>query len=105
VDEIDRAERPIRGYAAHLAEHPRWAYVEISRYPPRPAATRSSIHPTVALHDDGSEVTGLDHAALARGVAEETRLAVDPDYTGVFRWARRGQIVYWWDWRQPLALP
>ena len=39
--------------------------------------------------------------ALATRVSAETGLALDPEYTGVFRWQRRGAIVYWWDWCLP----
>ncbi len=97
---IDRAERLIRGHAAHLAEHPRCPSIEVSRYPPHGGPGRSSIHLTAAFNDDGIQVEGIDHAALAGHVARETGLEIDPEYTGVFRWAKRGRIIYWWDWRQ-----
>ena len=99
-DEMGRAEQAIRRHAANLGEHPRIAWVEVAAYPPRPGAIRS-IHLSAAFHDDGAEVAGVDHAALAARVSAETGLALDPEYTGVFRWQRRGAIVYWWDWRLP----
>lgn len=100
LDPMERAERSIRRYAAHLAEHPRCAWTEVSRYPPHRQSARASIHISVAFSDDGSAVVGIDHAALCQRVAEETGLLVDPEYTGVFRWARRNVVVYWWDWRR-----
>jgi hypothetical protein len=100
MDDIEQVEQVIRGCASHLAEHPRGPRVEVSRYPPGKGTGRSSIHLTVAFHDDGTEVEGIDHAALAVRVAQETGLALDPEYTGVFRSTRHSLIVYWWDWRQ-----
>ncbi|HWE62429.1 MAG TPA: hypothetical protein VHB98_12020 [Chloroflexota bacterium] len=97
---IERAEAIIRRHAAQLAEHPRCASVEVTRYPPAPRASpRPSIHLTAAFPDDGVAVEGIDHIRLAQRVAAETHLEVDPEYTGVFRWTRRNLIVYWWDWR------
>jgi hypothetical protein len=104
MGDIEQVEHLIRGYAAHLAEHPRGPRVEVSRYPPGKGTGRSSIHLTVAFHDDGTEVEGIDHAALATRVAQETGMALDPEYTGVFRPTRHGLIVYWWDWRQPATV-
>jgi hypothetical protein len=103
MGDIEQAEQLIKGYAAHLAEHPRGPRVEVSRYPPWHGADRSSIHLTVAFHDDGTKVEGIDHTALAVRVSQETGLALDPEYTGVFRSTRHGLVVYWWDWRQPAA--
>jgi hypothetical protein len=98
---IDRAEQIIRQHAAHLAEHPRCAWIEVARYPPRRRAARSSIHLTVAFPDDETVDDGIDHAALSARVAAQTGLEIDPEYTGVFRWRGRGLRVYWWDWRTP----
>lgn len=102
---MEQAERLIRSYAAHLAEHPRWVYSEVARYPPRPSAAPSSIHLTVALRDDAGEASGINHEEIAARVARQTRLRIDPEYTVVFPWRRRGLIIYWWDWRQAPALP
>jgi hypothetical protein len=100
MDGMERAERLIRRYAGHLAEHPRSPQVEVSRYPPGAGVGRSSIHLTAAFHDDGTTIEGIDHAAFALRVARETGLEIDPEYTGVFNWRRRNLVVYWWDWRQ-----
>ena len=98
MDAIERAEQIIRQHAAHLGEHPRCAWVEVSRYPPQGVSSRTSIHLSVAF-SDGEDVVGVDHAALAARVIAETGFEIDPEYTRVFRWTRRGVIVYWWDWR------
>lgn len=98
LDEIERAERIIRQHAAQLGEHPRCAWTEVCTYPPTGVSTRTSIHLSAAFAE-GEEVIGIDHAALATRVIAETGFEVDPEYTRVFHWARRGVIVYWWDWR------
>jgi hypothetical protein len=101
AEATDRAERIIRHHAAHLAEHPRCAWVEVARYPPQRLAARSSIHLTVAFPNDDAVADGIDHAALSARVMAETGLEIDPEYTGVFHWRKRNLRVYWWDWRTP----
>ena len=98
MEPIEDAERRIKHYAAHLAEHPRCAWTEVSRYPPHRVSSRTSIHLSAAF-SEGEDVVGVDHAALAARVIAETGFEVDPEYTRVFHWAGRGVIVYWWDWR------
>lgn len=98
MDENDRAEQIIRQHAAHLGEHPRCAWTEVSKYPPVGVSSRTSIHLSAAFSED-DELIGVDHAALAVRVVAETGFEIDPEYTRVFHWTRRGVIVYWWDWR------